>query len=89
MPQEALATGLLRTSPTLHSRQYSSMNPNDFIATSLIDSVTFVAVCSDTLESLVDYFEQIIDETSTLKNPDVTYGVRVERSLPRRCCSFF
>ncbi|EAA06839.5 AGAP000813-PA [Anopheles gambiae str. PEST] len=74
MPQEALATGLLRTSPTLHSRQYSSMNPNDFIATSLIDSVTFVAVCSDTLESLVDYFEQIIDETSTLKNPDVTYG---------------
>uniref|UniRef100_A0A182T116 ferroxidase n=1 Tax=Anopheles maculatus TaxID=74869 RepID=A0A182T116_9DIPT len=60
---------------TMHQhRPYSSMNPNDFIATSLIDSVTFVAVCSDTLESLVDYFEQIIDETSTLKNPDVTYG---------------
>ncbi|XP_053668666.1 frataxin homolog, mitochondrial [Anopheles marshallii] len=57
-----------------HYRSYSSMNPNDFIATSLIDSVTFVAVCSDTLESLVDYFEQIVDETSTLKNPDVTYG---------------
>uniref|UniRef100_A0A182PFV9 ferroxidase n=1 Tax=Anopheles epiroticus TaxID=199890 RepID=A0A182PFV9_9DIPT len=56
------------------SRPYSSMNPNDFIATSLIDSVTFVAVCSDTLESLVDYFEQIVDETNTLKNPDVTYG---------------
>uniref|UniRef100_A0A182N8E8 ferroxidase n=1 Tax=Anopheles dirus TaxID=7168 RepID=A0A182N8E8_9DIPT len=55
-------------------RRYSSMNPNDFIATSLIDSATFVAVCSDTLESLVDYFEQIVDETGTLKNPDVTYG---------------
>uniref|UniRef100_A0A182W5L1 ferroxidase n=1 Tax=Anopheles minimus TaxID=112268 RepID=A0A182W5L1_9DIPT len=61
-------------SSTSHYRSYSSMNPNDFIATSLIDSVTFVTVCSDTLESLVDYFEQIIDETNTLKNPDVTYG---------------
>ncbi|XP_053678458.1 frataxin homolog, mitochondrial [Anopheles nili] len=50
------------------------MNPNDFIASSLIDSVTFVTVCSDTLESLVDYFEQIVDETSTLRNPDVTYS---------------
>lgn len=55
-------------------RSYSSMNPNDFIASSLIDSVTFVTVCSDTLESLVDYFEQIIDESGTLRNPDVTYG---------------
>ncbi|XP_035895387.1 frataxin homolog, mitochondrial [Anopheles stephensi] len=67
-------TAQFRCSTFNQYRPYSSMNPNDFIATSLIDSVTFVAVCSDTLESLVDYFEQIIDETSTLKNPDVTYG---------------
>uniref|UniRef100_A0A182Q5D2 ferroxidase n=1 Tax=Anopheles farauti TaxID=69004 RepID=A0A182Q5D2_9DIPT len=65
------STSVQSTSPR---RWYSSINPNDFIATSLIDSVTFVTVCSETLESLVDYFEQIIDETSTLKNPDVTYG---------------
>ncbi|XP_049297513.1 frataxin homolog, mitochondrial [Anopheles funestus] len=71
--QEYSAVTRFRPS-TNHYRPYSSMNPNDFIATSLIDSVTFVTVCSDTLESLVDYFEQIIDETNTLKNPDVTYG---------------
>ncbi|KFB37258.1 AGAP000813-PA-like protein [Anopheles sinensis] len=50
------------------------MNPNDFIATSLIDSVTYETVCSDTLESLCDYFEEVIEETAALKHADVTYG---------------
>uniref|UniRef100_A0AAG5D1B5 ferroxidase n=1 Tax=Anopheles atroparvus TaxID=41427 RepID=A0AAG5D1B5_ANOAO len=59
--------------PSAH-RWYSSMNPNDFIATSLIDSVTFETVCSDTLESLCDYFEELIDATPALKSADVTFG---------------
>ncbi|XP_055617102.1 frataxin homolog, mitochondrial [Toxorhynchites rutilus septentrionalis] len=55
-------------------RNFSSMNPNDFLATSLIDSATFEAVCSDTLESLCEYFEQLVEETSSLTAADVTYG---------------
>ncbi|XP_053692761.1 frataxin homolog, mitochondrial [Sabethes cyaneus] len=56
------------------TRNASSMNPNDFIATSLIDSVTFESVCSETLESLCDYMEKLVEETSFLKSADVTYG---------------
>lgn len=56
-------------------RHLSSMNPNDFIAASLIDSVTFETVCSETLESLCDYFEHLVEETSFLKSADITYGV--------------
>lgn len=56
-------------------KHFSSMNPNDFIATSLIDSATFEVVCSDTLESLCDYFEQLVEDTSSLTAADVTYGV--------------
>ncbi|XP_001656178.2 frataxin homolog, mitochondrial [Aedes aegypti] len=55
-------------------RHLSSMNPNDFIAVSLIDSITFEAVCSDTLESLCDYFEQLVEEAAFLKSADITYG---------------
>ncbi|XP_058818792.1 frataxin homolog, mitochondrial [Topomyia yanbarensis] len=55
-------------------RHFSSMNPNEFIATSLIDSATFESVCSDTLESLCDYLEQLVEETNVLKNADITYG---------------
>lgn len=57
-------------------RNLSSMNPNDFIATSLIDSVTFESVCSETLESLCDYMEKLVEETNFLKSADVTYGVQ-------------
>lgn len=56
-------------------RYLSSMNPNDFIAVSLIDSVTFETVCSDTLESLCDYFELLVEDASFLKSADITYGV--------------
>ncbi|XP_062537458.1 frataxin homolog, mitochondrial [Armigeres subalbatus] len=55
-------------------RYLSSMNPNDFIAVSLIDSVTFETVCSDTLESLCDYFELLVEDASFLKSADITYG---------------
>uniref|UniRef100_A0A1Q3FAV8 ferroxidase n=1 Tax=Culex tarsalis TaxID=7177 RepID=A0A1Q3FAV8_CULTA len=65
--------------PQVHKTRFASSsstttNPNDFIAVSLIDSVTFETVCSDTLESLCEYFEQLIEETSFLKAADVTYG---------------
>ncbi|XP_058443723.1 frataxin homolog, mitochondrial [Malaya genurostris] len=61
---------------TLRQQQkcFSSMNPNEFIATSLVDSITFEAVCSDTLESLCDYLEQLVEEANYLKNADITYG---------------
>ncbi|XP_055523983.1 frataxin homolog, mitochondrial [Wyeomyia smithii] len=60
----------------LHNRRRNlrSMNPNNFISASLVDSATFEVVCSETLESLCDYMEQLVEETSFLKSADVTYG---------------
>lgn len=41
----------------------------------VVDEVTYERVCDETLESLTDYFEELIEDTSHLKNSDVTYGV--------------
>ncbi|XP_058055400.1 frataxin homolog, mitochondrial [Anopheles bellator] len=55
-------------------RWLSSKNPSDSIPTSPINSATFEAVCSDTLESLCDYFEEMVEETTSLNQADVTYS---------------
>lgn len=47
----------------------------DPIAASLIDLATFETVCSDTLEALCDYFEEVLEKSSNLKSADVTFGV--------------
>ncbi|XP_055586506.1 frataxin homolog, mitochondrial [Uranotaenia lowii] len=69
---------VFKTSPeeksTHRRRWFSSMNPNDFLATSLIDSATYEVVCSETIESLCDYFEELVEECPHLKAADVTYG---------------
>ncbi|XP_052873089.1 frataxin homolog, mitochondrial [Anopheles cruzii] len=55
-------------------RWLSSKNPSDSIATSPVNSATFEAVCSDTLESLCDYFEEMVEATTALNQADVTYS---------------
>lgn len=40
-----------------------------------IDPVVFEDICNETLESLCDYFEELIDQDSSLKGADVTYSV--------------
>ena len=64
------------TSQTLgnHKINYSSHSP-DFVGTQLLDLVTFETVCADTLESLCDYFEEIVESDPKLKSPDITYSV--------------
>lgn len=39
-----------------------------------LDNVTFEQVCDETLESLAEYFEEIIEESRFLKEADVVYG---------------
>jgi len=47
------------------------------LGTSQIDLNTFDNVCTDTLESLCDYFEELCETTPHLKSADVTYSVRI------------
>lgn len=43
----------------------------------LVDEITYEKVCEDTLESLCEYFEEIIEDSSHLQAADVTYGVNM------------
>jgi hypothetical protein len=41
----------------------------------LMDLVTFEGLCSEALESLTDYFEEIVEADPKLQNADVAYSV--------------
>lgn len=51
------------------SRHYSVDACNE------LDPLRFNEVCCETLESLCDYFEEIVESNSHFKNSDVVYGV--------------
>lgn len=46
-----------------------------------LDSVTYERVCSETLEGLTDYFDEILDKDTTLKSTDVLYSVSFSKIL--------
>lgn len=41
----------------------------------LMDLVTFESSCNDTLESLTDYFEELVETDPNLQNADIGYSV--------------
>lgn len=49
----------------------NQLNPN----TTVLDSATYEKISSETLESLSDYFEQLIESTAHLKNTDTNFSV--------------
>uniref|UniRef100_A0A2M4C0Z6 ferroxidase n=1 Tax=Anopheles marajoara TaxID=58244 RepID=A0A2M4C0Z6_9DIPT len=78
-PAKTLASNtvhLTRNDGIAGYRLMRSMSSHDTAATAAptIDPVTFEAVCSETLESLCDYFEELVEETSTLTQADVMYS---------------
>lgn len=40
-----------------------------------VDQAVFEEICNETLESLCDYFEEIVDSSPNLKGADVTFSV--------------
>jgi hypothetical protein len=73
------------------SPEYSSDAP-------LMDLLKFEGLCSETLESLTDYFEEVVESDPKLSNADVAYSVSLTRisfdstnlqlslDLPRMAC---
>lgn len=37
--------------------------------------IDFELTCNETLESLCDYFEQVVEDSPKLDNPDITFSV--------------
>lgn len=47
----------------------------DYSEVPLMDLVTFESICSDTLESLTDYFEELVEADPQLQKADIAYSV--------------
>lgn len=53
----------------------------DYSETPLMDLVMFESLSSETLESLTDYFEEIVETDPKLKSADIEYSVRISTTL--------
>lgn len=64
----------------LHSLRLPESNSPQLFSTQVINSdevdpLLYEKVCEETLESLSDYFEQLVEESSNLDTADVSYSV--------------
>lgn len=59
----------------VNNKEFSTLPPIDPIGKGILDVNTFEVVCSDTIESLCDYFEELVESSTHLQNSDITYGV--------------
>lgn len=57
---------------------YSTSNSSEH---QLVDAAKFEKVCEETLESLSEYFEELVERAEHLKSPDVNYSVRIYKTL--------
>lgn len=56
------------------SRQFSASSQD--ISTNL-DPLVYDKICNETLESLYEYFEELIDQSPNLKGADITFSVSI------------
>ncbi|XP_063824608.1 frataxin homolog, mitochondrial [Ostrinia nubilalis] len=60
-------------SPYFHvPRNFSSSSETE--SADQVDQVVFEEICNETLESLCDYFEEIVEDSPNLKGADVMYS---------------
>ncbi|XP_016947987.1 frataxin homolog, mitochondrial [Drosophila biarmipes] len=64
------ASAIQLAAPSASRRLFSSQ----IEAESTLDSATYERVCSDTLDGLCDYFEELTENASELQGTDVAYG---------------
>lgn len=50
----------------------------DQLGSDLLDLVTYETVSGDTLESLWEYFEDLVESSPHLRNADINYSVRIK-----------
>lgn len=57
-------------------RSFSAFSKSpDYSEVPLMDLLTFESLCSETLESLTDYFEVLVETDQRLKSADIEYSV--------------
>lgn len=82
--QIKISNGGIRTISTLklhaiekynHDFFTYNCNKNYCTVTDSLDPITFEKICEETLESLSEYFEELIENSSHLNSADVSYAV--------------
>ncbi|XP_017064033.1 frataxin homolog, mitochondrial [Drosophila eugracilis] len=82
LPQRLISQAILPRTPitVANSNIFQGTNANRWLSSSQIetesslDSATYERVCSDTLDALCDYFEELTENASDLQGTDVAYG---------------
>ncbi len=59
------------------NRNYCTPPRTDPLGSALLDLVIYEAVCSDTLEGLCGYFDDVVESKTQLLSADVNYSVRI------------
>lgn len=59
----------------LHREYSNPLPPSNNLDEVLIDGNTYEIVCSETLDALCEYFDELVESTPDLKDADVAYGV--------------
>lgn len=63
-----------------NNRNFSVFSKSpDYSEVPLMDSVTFESLSSETLESLTDYFEELVEADPKLKTADIEYSVSTHK----------
>jgi hypothetical protein len=62
-------------------RQFSKSIDSDSVASNSLNLAGFESVCSETLETLCEYFEEIVEIEPKLTNPDIIFSVSFSRFL--------
>lgn len=67
-----LFSGKLPPQETLSAEPSTQQDP---VGSALLDLVSYETICSDTLEGLCEYFDELVETAPHLKNADITYSV--------------
>ncbi|KAG4079098.1 hypothetical protein HA402_001069 [Bradysia odoriphaga] len=73
VPVRCLSQQIVHSACLLH-RTYCTPPRTDPLGSALLDLVVYEAVCSDTLEGLCEYFDDLVESTPHLKSADVNYS---------------
>lgn len=66
---------ICKASSCLPNRTFFRNTSNSSQTSEIVDPIVYEEICNETLESLCDYFEEIVEQSSNLKGADVTYSV--------------
>ncbi|CAG5041441.1 unnamed protein product [Parnassius apollo] len=72
--QCAVANTLNSDSLLIYRRKFSANASNTSQPLEIINPVVFEQICNETLESLSDYFEEIVEKSPNLQGADITYS---------------